>query len=280
MTPSATILNGKEIAAEALDSCARKIQDLKKSGVTLTLATVRAGDPPDAILYSNAIEKISLKTGVHYKPVRLPADTPRSDFYSEIEKLNSDPAITGIMILEPLPKHFNDPNVHLCIDKSKDVESPHLGFVECDVSTPTATACIWLIKKTGLDLTGKDAVVIGRSEIVGKPVAMYLLKLNMTVTFCHSKTIDLPGHVRRADVVIASVGKPNLVKGDWIKPGAIVIDVGENIIDGRPVGDIDFESVKKVAGFISPVPGGVGPITNVVLMHNLLILHNVTHGNS
>jgi methylenetetrahydrofolate dehydrogenase (NADP+)/methenyltetrahydrofolate cyclohydrolase len=215
---------------------------------------------------------------------RLPADTPESDLLALVEQLNADPKVDGILVQLPLPDHINEAKVLTRIDPDKDVDGFHPvnagrlatglhGFVPC-----TPLGCVMLLKQTLGDLSGKDAVVIGRSNIVGKPMAMLLLRESCTVTIAHSRTKDLPDVVRRADIVVAAVGRPEMVKGDWLKPGATVIDVGINRLPptedkpkGRLVGDVDFASASQVAGAITPVPGGVGPMTIACLIRNTFV---------
>ena len=287
MIKTATILNGKEIAAKHLERLSGEISELRRSGTTLTLATIQVGHERDTELYAKAIGNLLAKLGIQHAPLNLPDTVHLTDINKEINKLNQDSQVTGIMIFAPLPKHLALRNLQLAIDFSKDVESHRsrtLSQIKSgEIMPPTARAAIALFDETGCDATGKEALVIGRSDIVGKPVALMMLAKNATVTIAHSKTSNLKEHVQRADIVIVSVGKPGLVKGDWIKPGAIVIDVGENIVNGKLVGDVEFEKAKDRASYISPVPGGVGPVTNVMLVQNLITLGTIQaslHGNS
>ncbi|HXV19081.1 MAG TPA: bifunctional 5,10-methylenetetrahydrofolate dehydrogenase/5,10-methenyltetrahydrofolate cyclohydrolase [Candidatus Omnitrophota bacterium] len=280
---SALLLNGKEIAAKYTERYTKEIEALKAAGASLSLATVRVGESQDAVLYSRAIERVTQKVGVRYEALVYPESVSESELLMEIKKLNDAPAITGIMVFAPLPKQFQLEKILNAVDIWKEVEGRRLMLGGADkISTPTATACAVLADESGADLSGKEAVVIGRSDVVGKPASLLLLDRNLTVTVCHSKTKDLEAHLRRADVVIATVGKPKFLRGDWVKPGAIVIDVGENFVDGKLVGDVDFDSVKEKAAFLSPVPGGVGPVTNLMLIRNLILLHKMrkaTHGS-
>ena len=268
MSTAAHILDGKTIAAKHLAVFAQEIERIKKNGPSLTLATVRVGEPADAVIYSRAIEKLMTQAGIHTVSKKFPENISQSDLIKEIVKLNQDAGVTGILIFTPLPKQLDGAIIRQKIESSKNVEGGRQG-------TPTAVAALMLIEETGLDVTGKTAVVIGRSESVGRPVAMLLLDKHATVTVCHSKTESLADQVRAADILVVAAGKPALVKGDWIKPGAVVIDVGENLVNDRIVGDVDFESARTRASFISPVPGGVGPVTNAALVRNLIALHKM-----
>nr|WP_297122823.1 bifunctional methylenetetrahydrofolate dehydrogenase/methenyltetrahydrofolate cyclohydrolase FolD [Thalassospira sp.] len=213
---------------------------------------------------------------------KLPAETSEADLLALIAKLNADENVHGILCQLPVPKHINEQAILAAIDPAKDVDGFHVvnagalatggeGFAPC-----TPYGCLMLLKDTLGDLSGKRAVVVGRSNIVGKPMAQLLLKESCTVTIAHSRTRDLPEEVRRADIVVAAVGRPNMIKGDWIAPGATVIDVGINRVEGaegkmKLVGDVEFETASKVAGAITPVPGGVGPMTIACLLNNTLI---------
>ncbi|MBI3316159.1 MAG: bifunctional 5,10-methylenetetrahydrofolate dehydrogenase/5,10-methenyltetrahydrofolate cyclohydrolase [Candidatus Omnitrophica bacterium] len=270
------ILNGKEIAAKHFDLVSRELQALEKKGVRLSLASVQVGEPKDAQLYSKAIEHLLKKLGVRYTAKVFPAQISQNELCKQILKLNADPEISALLLFSPLPAHLELIPVLNTIDLLKDVEGRRVlhGAGE-RVLSPTAVAVMALIEDTGCDLKGKEAVVVGRSDVVGKPCAILLLDKRVTVTVCHSSTKDLKAHIERADVVVATVGKPHLIKGEWIKPGAIVIDVGENVVNGKLVGDVEFETAKERAGFISPVPGGVGPVTNLMLVRNLITLHKL-----
>ena len=287
MIKTAAILNGKEIAAKHLERLSGEISELRRSGKTLTLATLQVGHERDTELYAKAIGNLLAKFEIRHAPLNLPYTVHLTDISKEITRLNKDPQVTGIMIFTPLPKHLVLRNLQLAVDFSKDVESHRSRtFSQIrsrEIMPPTAMAAIALFDETGCDATGKEALVIGRSDIVGKPVALMMLAKNATVTIAHSKTPNLKEHVQRADIVIAAVGKPGLVKGDWIKPGAVVIDAGENVVDEKLVGDVEFEKASARASFISPVPGGVGPVTNVMLVQNLITLETIQaslHGNS
>lgn len=262
------ILNGREVAAKHLARLAQEIEKIRKSGASLTLASVLVGEPSDAVIYSRAIDKLMAKVGARHFAAKFPENISQEQLLKEIAKLNQDPAVTGILIFTPLPKHLDAARIRQAVSASKNIEGGRQG-------TPTAVAAIMLVEETGVNLSGKEAVVIGRSESVGRSAATLLLDRHATVTVCHSQTKNLSERVRAADILVVAAGKAALVKGDWIKPGAVVIDVGENLINGQVVGDVDFESAQKNAGFISPVPGGVGPVTNAALVQNLITLHNM-----
>lgn len=253
-----------------------------KAGRKAGLAVVLVGDDPASQVYVRNKGKQTVACGMASFEHLLPADTPETDLLALVGKLNADPAVDGILVQLPLPAHMDEQKVIAAINPDKDVDGFHVinsgrlavglpGFVPC-----TPLGCIMLLKDRLGDLSGLDAVVIGRSNIVGKPMAQLLLHENCTVTIAHSRTRDLSDVVRRADIVIAAVGRPQMVKGDWIKPGATVIDVGINRIpkeDGktRLVGDVDYAEAAQVAGAITPVPGGVGPMTIAVLLRNTIV---------
>jgi len=241
------------------------------------LAVVLVGDDPASAVYVRSKHKACIEAGMASFEHRLPAATTQADLVALVKALNADGAVDGILVQLPLPAHIDENVIIATIDPDKDVDGFHPvnagrlatglhGFVPC-----TPLGCIMLLEDRLGDLSGKDAVVIGRSNIVGKPMAQLLLAKNCTVTIAHSRTQDLPEVVRRADIVVAAVGRPEMVKGDWIKPGAAVIDVGINRVDGKLVGDVDFADAAAVAGAITPVPGGVGPMTIAVLLRNALV---------
>ena len=246
------------------------------------LAVVLVGEDPASAVYVRSKGKATLDAGMLGFEHRLPADTSEANLLALVDRLNADPAVDGILVQLPLPAHIDADKVTTRIDPDKDVDGFHPvnagrlaiglhGFVPC-----TPLGCLMLLRAELGDLTGKSAVVIGRSNIVGKPMAQLLLGDSATVTIAHSRTRDLPAVVRQADIVVAAVGRPEMVKGDWLKPGATVIDVGINRVDAeggktRLVGDVDFASASHVAGAITPVPGGVGPMTIACLIRNTLV---------
>jgi len=240
------------------------------------LAVVLVGENPASQTYVNNKEKTSKKLGFYSEVHRLPADTSQQELMALIDKLNKDDKINGILVQLPLPDHIDEKAVTDAILPEKDVDGFHpinvgnlLIGEDCYIPC-TPHGVIKMLDYIGYELKGKRAVVVGRSNIVGKPVALLLLQRHATVTICHSRTQDLPGVCREADVLVVAVGRPEMVKGDWIKPGAVVIDVGINRLDDKLVGDVEFETAKEVAGYITPVPGGVGPMTITMLMVNTL----------
>ncbi len=279
---SAQIINGVVIATELRAQVARDVSMLKsRYGVTPGLAVVIVGDDPASQVYVRNKGKKTIAAGMKSFDHRLPAAISELHLLELVGDLNRDDAVHGILVQLPLPKHIDALKVIEAIDPAKDVDGFHpvnvgrLSIGEKSLVPCTPAGCIVLAKSVQSRLEGLDAIVIGRSNIVGKPLAQLLLAEGCTVTVAHSKTLDLAAHVRRADIVMAAVGRPEFVRGNWIKPGAIVIDVGINRladVDGknRLVGDVAFDEAVKVAGAISPVPGGVGPMTIAGLLRNTL----------
>jgi methylenetetrahydrofolate dehydrogenase (NADP+) / methenyltetrahydrofolate cyclohydrolase len=275
----AKLIDGKAHAEALRGRIAKAVASLKaEHNIIPGLAVVLVGEDPASKVYVSNKAKQTVEVGMNSWEHRMPADTSEADLLAMVEKLNHDPSVHGILVQMPVPKHIDASKVLNTIDPAKDVDGFHVVNVgrlstgQEALTACTPVGCVMLAKDTLGKLDGLNAVVIGRSNIVGKPVAQLLLAENCTVTIAHSKSRDLPGIVRQADLVIAAVGRPEMVKGDWIKPGACVIDVGINRIerDGKNklVGDCDFASCEKVAGSITPVPGGVGPMTIACLLHN------------
>ncbi|WP_119390385.1 bifunctional methylenetetrahydrofolate dehydrogenase/methenyltetrahydrofolate cyclohydrolase FolD [Taklimakanibacter lacteus] len=276
---TAKIIDGKAYAEGLRARIARAVKELEtRHGLKPGLAVVLVGEDPASKVYVANKAKQTVEVGMNSWEHRLPATTSEKDLLALVDKLNTDPAVHGILVQLPLPKQIDSTKVLSAIDPAKDVDGFHVVNVgKLATGQDALVACtpvgsVMLAKDAMGSLEGLEAVVIGRSNIVGKPVAQLLLQENCTVTIAHSKTKDLPGVVRRADLVIAAVGRPEMVKGDWIKPGACVIDVGINRIErdgkGKLVGDCDYASCARVAGSITPVPGGVGPMTIACLLHN------------
>ena len=273
---AAQLLDGKAMSEELRVDIARKVAALKERGVTPGLAVILVGDDPASQIYVRNKGIGCEKTGMHSVTIRMPEDATQQALEGQIRALNADPAIHGILVQLPLPPHLDEAAALAAIVPEKDVDGFHVhnaGRLLCGL--PGVVACtpkgaMEMIRRTGVSLSGKEAVVVGRSNIVGKPMAMLLLQANCTVTMCHSRTADLASHTRRADILVAAVGKPGFITADMVKPGAIVIDVGINRVDGKVVGDVDFEHVKDVAGWITPVPGGVGRMTITMLLQNTL----------
>ena len=273
---AAQLLDGKAMSEALRAEIARKVAALKERGVIPGLAVILVGDDPASQIYVRNKGIGCEKTGMHSVTIRMPEDTTQQALEGQIRALNDDPAIHGILVQLPLPPHLDEAAALAAIAPEKYVDGFHVqnaGRLLCGL--PGVVACtpkgaMEMIRRTGVSLSGKEAVVVGRSNIVGKPMAMLLLQANCTVTMCHSRTADLASHTRRADILVAAVGKPGFITADMVKPGAIVIDVGINRVDGRVVGDVDFERVKDVAGWMTPVPGGVGRMTITMLLENTL----------
>lgn len=271
----AKLLKGKEVSDRIKDEIKNEVIKLKERGIEPGLAVILVGDDPASKVYVNNKKKACEYTGIKSFEYLLPENTTEEELLKLIEKLNADKEVSGILCQLPLPEHINEEAVINAISPAKDVDAFHpvnvgkimtgnYDFVPC-----TPAGVMELIKESGIDINGKECVVVGRSNIVGKPMAMLLLHSNGTVTICHSRTKDLAEKTRNADILVAAVGIPEFIKGDMIKPGAVVIDVGINrIAPKKLVGDVEFEAAEKVAGAITPVPGGVGPMTIAMLMKN------------
>ena len=270
----AVIMDGKVLAAEQMAALKTRVDKLQATGRTVGLAVILVGDDPASQVYVRNKGKACEELGILSETLRLPAETTQAELEAEIDRLNKDSRMDGILVQLPLPKHLDEAKALAKIIPEKDVDGFHIENAgKLFTGQPGVVACtpkgiLHMLKACGVPMKGKEAVVIGRSNIVGKPVAMLLLNENCTVTICQSRTADLAAHTRRADTLVAAVGKPKFVTADMVKPGAAVVDVGINRVDGKVVGDVDFEGVEKVAGYISPVPGGVGKMTICMLMEN------------
>ena len=271
---SAQILDGIVFSAEIKEDVKRRVAAMKEQGVIPGLAVILVGDDPASEIYVRNKGKGCEETGMLSRTIRMNAAATQEELEAEIDRLNRDPAIHGILVQLPLPGHLDEAAALAKILPEKDVDGFHLiNAGHLMTGTKGVTPCtpkgaLYMIRSTGEDLSGKEAVVIGRSNIVGKPMAMLLLQQNCTVTLCHSRTKNLAEHTRRADILIAAIGKAGFVTADMVKEGAIVIDVGINRVDGKVCGDVDFEKVKEKAGWITPVPGGVGKMTIAMLLSN------------
>ena len=274
----AQIISGKEVALKVRERIKNEVEELlTKTGKRPGLAVIIVGEDPASQVYVRNKAKGCEEVGFHSEVYRLPEQTEMSELLALINKLNNDENIHGILCQLPLPKHLDETEVILAIDPNKDVDAFHpvntgkimignYSFLPC-----TPAGVMELIASTGVDISGKECVVVGRSNIVGKPQAMLLLQKNGTVTICHSRTKNLAETTKRADILVVAVGRPNFITGDMIKEGAIVVDVGINRMDdGKLVGDVHFESAEKVASYITPVPGGVGPMTITMLLQNTI----------
>ena len=284
---SAQILDGKALAAEIRSEVKTQVAALAEKGVSTALAVILVGDDSASQVYVRNKIKACADTGIRSLEFRMPAETTQQQLLAKIAELNADESVDGILVQLPLPKQINADAVISAIDPAKDVDGFHVanagalvtgkqGFVPC-----TPFGVMRLIKKSGVDPRGKSAVIVGRSNIVGKPMALLLLAADATVTVAHSRTPDLSAVTRNADILVAAVGRAKLIKADMVKPGAVVIDVGMNRDEnGKLCGDVDFSEVKAIAGSITPVPGGVGPMTIAMLMQNTVLAAQMRRGIS
>lgn len=274
---SATIISGTAISSQIKSEISHKIQQYREQGKrTPGLAVILVGADPASQIYVNNKHKSCSEVGIYSQSFELPESTTEEALLTLIEELNQNELIDGILVQLPLPKHIDSSKVIEAISPEKDVDGFHPYNVGrlCQ-STPTLRSCtpygiVKLLESTGLNVAGKHAVIVGASNIVGRPMALELLMLGCTVTVTHRLTQNLESHIRQADLVVVAVGSPHLIKGEWIKQGAVVIDVGINRIDGKLVGDVEFDVARHHASFITPVPGGVGPMTVAMLMQNTL----------
>ena len=273
----AKIIDGKAISKAIKDEVKQQVEEWKQQGITVTLAVIQVGSNQASTVYVNNKKKACEYTGIRSLSYELPEETTQEELLSLVRELNDREDVNGILVQLPLPAHMDEDEVIRTISPKKDVDGFHPqsvgalcigqpGFVSC-----TPAGIIELLKRSGIEIAGRECVVIGRSNIVGKPMAILLLRENGTVTVAHSKTADLKAVARRADILVVAVGKAKMITSEYVKPGAAVIDVGmDRDENNRLCGDVDFEDVEKVAGSITPVPGGVGPMTIAMLMHNCL----------
>ena len=273
----AKIIDGKAISAEIKEELKGKVAEYKKQGVEITLAVVKVGNDPASAVYVRNKEKACEYVGITSRTLALPEETTEEDLLKVVNDLNEDKAVNGILVQLPLPKHIDESKVLLAIDSNKDVDGFHpVNVGKMVIGEETFLPCtpagiIEMLKRTDVEISGKECVVIGRSNIVGKPMSMLMLKENATVTIAHSRTKDLKEVTRRADILIAAIGKAKFVTADYVKEGAVIIDVGmDRDENGKLCGDVDFDSVSQVASAITPVPGGVGPMTVTMLLVNCL----------
>ena len=270
-------IDGKKISSDIKEELKEQVKLLKEEGISVCLAVIQVGSDPASSVYVNNKKKACAYIGIESQAYELPEETTQEELLSLISRLNKDDHVNGILVQLPLPKHIDENKVLLRILPEKDVDGFHpynvglLSIGKADLKACTPAGCIELIKRSGVDITGKKCVVVGRSNIVGKPVGMLLLAENGTVITCHSKTKDIASVCREADILVAAVGIPKFITGDMVSDGVVVIDVGINRNEeGKLCGDVDFESVEPKASYITPVPGGVGPMTIAMLMKNCL----------
>lgn len=279
------IIDGKQVAADVRADVAKKVSELKSKGINPCLAVILVGENPASVSYVTGKQKALAEVGMVDRSVHLPESTSEEDLLKLIDELNNDDSVHGILVQLPLPKHINEEKVIMAISPKKDVDGFHpVNVGNLVIGRPAPLSCtphgiIVLLEKAGVKTSGAHAVVIGRSNIVGKPVSLLLARkeTNCTVTMCHTGTKNMTEIVKQADIIIAAAGRPNTVTADMVKEGAVVIDVGVNRIPDetkksgfRLVGDVDFDAIKDKASFITPVPGGVGPMTIAMLMQNTL----------
>jgi methylenetetrahydrofolate dehydrogenase (NADP+) / methenyltetrahydrofolate cyclohydrolase len=283
---SATILDGRAVAKAMQGELDATVAEFKAaSGVTPTIAVVRAGEDPGSVWYANAIKKTMAARGMEAQLHVLPETASQAELVALVARLNDDPAVHGIMVQEPMPKGIDEGAVKAALSPLKDVDGVHeVNAGRLALAAPagrpagvgpffvpaTPAGGMELMRRSGVTFAGQNAVVLGRSAIVGKPMALLLMRENATVTVCHSRSKDLAGICRSADILCVAVGRAEMVKGDWVKPGGVVVDFGVNDVDGKMVGDVAYEEASQVAGMITPVPGGTGPMTNVMLCLNVL----------
>ena len=273
----AKIIDGKQISLDIKNELKERVAKYKEQGIEITLAVVKVGNDPASAVYVRNKEKACEYVGINSKTLALPEETTEEELLNVVKELNEDKNVNGILVQLPLPKHIDESKVLLTIDSTKDVDGFHpVNVGKMVIGEDTFLPCtpagiIEMIKRADIDIEGKECVVIGRSNIVGKPMAMLMLKENATVTIAHSRTKDLKEVTKRADIIVAAIGKAKFVTADYVKEGAVVIDVGmDRDENGKLCGDVDFESVSKVASAITPVPGGVGPMTVTMLLVNCL----------
>ena len=273
---SAVILSGKDMAAELLEQQAARVDTLRLNGIHPALAVIMVGEDPASAIYVRNKERACAKAGIASRVIRLPEHITQEELHARIDELNDDPLVHGILIQLPLPKHLSEAAALTRVRAAKDVDGFHVvNAGHLLQGHPTVQPCtpqgiLYMLKKAHVPLDGAHAVVVGRSNIVGKPLALLLLGENCTVTLCHSHTRDLAAITRQADILVAAVGRPRFITAEMVKPGAAVIDVGINRAEGKLCGDVDFDAVAEKAAYITPVPGGVGPMTVAMLLENTL----------
>ena len=277
------IIDGKKLSGELIEEIKKEVLNLKKDGKLIGLSVILIGEYPPSLIYVKNKEKRAKEAGINSEIIKYSADITENEVLNKIKELNKNKEVSGILVQLPLPNHINKEKIINAIDPLKDVDGFHpinvgnLASGNSSIVPCTPLGCLHLIKSVETNLSGKHAVILGRSNLNGKPMAQLLLKENCTVTIAHSKTIDLKSECKKADILVAAVGAKELVKGDWIKKGAIVIDVGINKINDKIVGDVEFNATKELAKAITPVPGGVGPMTIACLLKNTLECYKKTN---
>ena len=271
---AAKLLDGKVMAAELEEQLKLRVAALIEKGVTPGLTVILVGDDPASQTYVSNKEKACARLGIHSTTLRMPENTTQEELEAAVADVNADPSVHGILVQLPLPRHLDSDRALSLILPEKDVDGFHdinagrlSRGLDCTVAC-TPKGALHMLRQAGIPIAGKEAVVVGRSNIVGKPMALLLLQENATVTICHSRTANLAEHTRRADILVAAIGKPRFITADMVKEGAVVVDVGINRVDGKLCGDVDFEPVAEKASWITPVPGGVGKMTIAMLMDN------------
>lgn len=274
---SAKLIDGKKIALKKREEIANEVKKLKENGIVPGLAVILVGNNPASRTYVSSKEKACRDLGMHSLLIELPETESEQELLNKIDELNNDSSIHGILVQLPLPKQINETNIIEAISPEKDVDGFHPinvgrmmtgqdAFLPC-----TPYGVMVMLEESNIDIAGKHVVIVGRSNIVGKPAGQLFLNQNATVTYCHSKTVDMASYTKNADILVSAVGKPNFITPEYVKEGAVVIDVGINRnSEGKLCGDVDFEQVKEIASYITPVPGGVGPMTITMLMYNTL----------
>ncbi len=273
----AKIIDGKAISAEIKEELKQKVAQYKNQGIDITLAVVKVGDDPASAVYVRNKEKACAYIGIQSRTLSLPKETTEEELLAVVQKLNEDKTVNGILVQLPLPEHIDENKILLAIDSKKDVDGFHpVNVGKMVIGEPSFLPCtpagiIEMLRRSNIDIEGKECVIIGRSNIVGKPMAILMLRENATVTITHSRTKNLKNVTAKADILIAAIGKAKFVTADYVKEGAVVIDVGMNRdAEGKLCGDVDFEQVEKKASAITPAPGGVGPMTVTMLLVNCL----------
>ncbi|KJS17438.1 MAG: methenyltetrahydrofolate cyclohydrolase [Peptococcaceae bacterium BRH_c4b] len=273
----ATLIDGKKVAASIREEVKAEVAQLREKGIAPKLSVVLAGDDPASVVYARSKEKSCSNIGIDFELFTLPGTASEDEVLVLVDKLNKDDKVHGIMIELPLPKHMDKKKILEAVDPKKDVDGVHpinRGYILSGgegLFPATPESCIEIMLRSGIELKGKNTVIVGRGETVGKPLVFMLLNQNATITVCHTKTVDLAYHTKQADIIVAAVGRAKMIKADMIKPGAVVVDAGINAVEGGGIcGDVDFENAEKVAGAISPVPGGVGSLTTVLIQRNVL----------